>query len=161
MLLQIIYFLVLYSLHKKGATIGCCAKSCRKSFHLPCALKNDCRLEFHDPYQSYCDAHVNIKKPKNAHKPSDLCTICSDEMGEYNLIQSIPLPCCNKNAWCHKICLQQYAQTAGYFLKCPLCNASDSFREWIARRGVFIPDRFKLSKDTLMHFSYKNEKITS
>lgn len=63
-------------------------------------------------------------------------------MGKYNLIKSIPLPCCNKNAWCHKMCLQTYAQTSGYFLKCPLCNDSDNFREWIAQRGVFIPDRW-------------------
>lgn len=61
--------------------------------------------------------------------------------GEYNLIRSIPLPCCNKDSWCHKLCLQQYAQTSGYFLKCPLCKDSDMFRDWIAQRGVFIPDR--------------------
>ncbi|XP_031637487.1 G2/M phase-specific E3 ubiquitin-protein ligase-like [Contarinia nasturtii] len=127
--------------HSNGATIGCCKKSCRHSFHLPCALQNDCRFEFQDPFQSYCDAHHNIKKPKNAHKPSDLCTICYEEMGEYNPVRSIPLPCCNKNSWCHKLCLQQYAQTSGYFLKCPLCKDSDTFREWITRRGVFIPDR--------------------
>lgn len=62
-------------------------------------------------------------------------------IGEYNLIRSIPLPCCNKDSWCHKLCLQQYAQTSGYFLKCPLCKDSDIFRDWIAQRGVFIPDR--------------------
>lgn len=127
--------------HQKSATIGCCVKACRRSFHLPCALQNDCQFEFTNTFRSFCEDHRTIKKPKHVHQPTDLCTICYDEMGKYNLIKSIPLPCCNKNAWCHKMCLQTYAQTSGYFLKCPLCNDSDNFREWIAQRGVFIPDR--------------------
>lgn len=127
--------------HQKGATIGCCVRACRRSFHLPCALQNDCQLEFNDTFRSFCEDHRTIKKPKNRHQPTDLCTICYDEMGQFNLMRSIPLPCCNKNAWCHKSCLQKYAQTSGYFLKCPLCKDSDQFRGWIQERGVFIPDR--------------------
>lgn len=126
---------------QRSATIGCCGKACRRSFHLPCALKNNCRLEFSNTFRSFCDEHHNIKRPKNVHKPTDLCTICYDEMGNFHIIQSIALPCCNKDAWCHKLCLQKYAQTSGYFLKCPLCKDSDQFRDWIAERGVFIPDR--------------------
>lgn len=128
--------------HEKGATIGCCAKACRRSFHLPCALEHDCRLEFTNTFRSFCDLHHNIKEPKNVHKPTDLCTVCYDDMGEYNPIRSIPLPCCNKNSWCHKFCLQKYAQTSGYFLKCPLCKDEKLFRDWISQRGVFIPDRY-------------------
>lgn len=127
--------------HQRGATIGCCVKSCRRSFHLPCALKEDCRFEFSNTFRSFCDEHHNLKRPKNAHKPTDLCTICYDEMGKFNLIQSIALPCCTTDAWCHKLCLQKYAQTSGYFLTCPLCKDSDKFRDWITSRGVFIPDR--------------------
>ncbi|XP_055326820.1 PHD finger protein 7-like isoform X2 [Sitodiplosis mosellana] len=126
---------------KAGANISCCNTKCRKAFHLACAAEHNCRFEFVNSFQSFCDAHHDIKKPNHVHKPTDLCTICYDEMGKYNLIQSIPLPCCNKNAWCHKLCLQKYAQTSGYFLKCPLCKDSDNFRNFIAERGVFIPDR--------------------
>lgn len=136
-----LFFQTCYYCHQRGATIGCCVKACRRSFHLPCALEQDCRLEFSQTFRSFCDEHHDIKRPRNAHKPTDLCTICYDEMGKFNVIRSIALPCCNKNAWCHKLCLQQYAQTSGYFLKCPLCKDSDHFRDWIAERGVFIPDR--------------------
>ncbi|KAJ6641254.1 G2/M phase-specific E3 ubiquitin-protein ligase [Pseudolycoriella hygida] len=125
----------------RSATIGCCVRSCRRSFHLPCGLKNDCQFEFFDRYRSFCEEHRTIEEPKVIHQPTDLCTICYDEMGQYNLIKSIPLPCCNKNAWCHKLCLQKYAQTSGYFMKCPLCNNSNTFCTFIAKRGVFIPDR--------------------
>ena len=30
---------------QKGAALGCFVKSCRKSYHLPCALNLDCRWD--------------------------------------------------------------------------------------------------------------------
>lgn len=126
---------------EKTATIGCCVRACRKSFHLPCALKNECRLEFVDPFKSFCDVHNGIKKPKKVHKPTDTCKICFDDMGEWNPIQSIQSPCCNRDSWYHKLCLMKYALTSGYFLKCPLCNDSNQFRDSIAKQGIFRPDR--------------------
>lgn len=125
----------------KSATIGCCVKACRKSFHLPCAIQRNCVFEFVDPFRSFCESHHNLKKPKTVHKPTDLCAICYDEMGEYNLVRSIQSPCCNKESWYHKLCLMKYAQTSGYFLKCPLCKDENTFRRSIQERGVFIPDK--------------------
>lgn len=111
-----------------------------RSFHLPCAIVNNCRFKFVDLYQSYCHAHHGIRKPQEVHSPSDECSICMCEMGEYNRIQSIPLPCCNPDAYCHKLCLQKLARTFGNSTKCPLCNDEEDFQEWIVQRGVFIPD---------------------
>lgn len=62
-------------------------------------------------------------------------------MGEYNLTRSIESPCC-KHKWFHRRCLQGYADSAGYFLKCPCCNDSNNFRKHIMKRGVFVPKRF-------------------
>lgn len=112
-------------------------------FHLACAVQHDCRFEFTGRFQSFCDAHHQIKKPINCHQPTDLCAICFDEMGQYNAIQSIRPVCCKRaNSWFHKSCLQNYAKQAGYFCKCPLCSDLTSFRMDIRRRGVFVPDRY-------------------
>lgn len=125
---------------ERGASIGCCIRSCRNSFHLPCALKSHCRIEFAGSFRSYCDQHSGFSVPEKVHAPTDPCAICFDEMGPYDLSDSIRSPCCNTDSWYHKWCLAKYAQTSGYFLKCPLCN-SKGFRKDIARLGIFIPNR--------------------
>lgn len=79
--------------------------------------------------------------PKMCHQSNELCIICQDQMGDYNPVKSIQSPCCKTN-WFHKTCLQNYAQSAGYFTNCPCCKDSDRFRAHIAQLGVFIPDRY-------------------
>lgn len=128
-----------------GANISCCDKICRKAFHLPCASKQNCRFEFCGAFESFCDRHHNIEQPKNCHEPNDMCLICHQPMGEYNPIQSMPITCCNTGSWLHKYCLQKYAQTSGYFVKCPLCNDVETFRKNIRRNGVFVPDRYLIN----------------
>jgi hypothetical protein len=33
------------------------------------------------------------------------------------------------------------ASTAGYFLKCPLCNNKDKFEQEMKQYGVFVPEK--------------------
>lgn len=127
---------------KRGANIGCCHKTCRRAFHLPCALKNNTLFEFCETYRSFCNKHHNINRPRHTlHKSDDNCVICLDKMGEYRPTKSISSPCCNKSSWYHKRCIQEMAYSSGYFFKCPLCNNSGKFRRRLCYQGVFIPDR--------------------
>ncbi|KAJ6824154.1 BRCA1-associated RING domain protein 1-like isoform X2 [Iris pallida] len=48
---------------KKGAALGCYVKSCRRSFHVPCAYENfDCRWDCEN-YHVLCPAHSSCKLP--------------------------------------------------------------------------------------------------
>lgn len=129
--------------NKRGANIGCCHKSCRRAFHLPCAIKTNVLFEFNDTYRSFCDKHHNINRPRHSqHKSTDLCIICMDEMNKYCPTKSISSPCCKKSSWYHKRCLMEMAYSSGYFFKCPLCNNTAKFRNRLSYQGIFIPDRF-------------------
>jgi len=44
---------------KKGATIGCWQKNCKKSYHYLCSKKAHC---FFDLPAVYCEAHANLSK---------------------------------------------------------------------------------------------------
>lgn len=145
---QIMFFVCNFSFQlccyckKSGASIGCCRKACRKSFHLPCAIKKHCLFEFTDTFRSFCHSHHGLKKPTIVHTPDDICSICLDKMGEYKPVRSVQSPCCNKQMWYHQLCLMQMAQQSGYFFKCPLCNNSDVFRDTLVTQGIFIPDKY-------------------
>ena len=39
---------------EKGATMGCVLKTCKKSFHLPCARATHCALQVQPPLLSPC-----------------------------------------------------------------------------------------------------------
>ncbi|XP_031501929.1 protein BREAST CANCER SUSCEPTIBILITY 1 homolog isoform X2 [Nymphaea colorata] len=48
---------------KKGAALGCLAKSCRRSFHVPCAVEvPDCRWDCEN-FQMYCPSHSSLNFP--------------------------------------------------------------------------------------------------
>ncbi|CAN6486193.1 unnamed protein product [Victoria cruziana] len=48
---------------KKGAALGCLAKSCRRSFHVPCAVEiQDCRWDCEN-FAMYCPSHSSLKFP--------------------------------------------------------------------------------------------------
>lgn len=128
-----------------GANIGCCAPKCRHTFHTTCGLHSGSLMQFEDPYRSFCHRHaatvVCPKSRKVRHKTTEMCSICYDAMGEFDLVQSVQSPCC-KRSWFHKRCLMEFAKTAGYFFKCPMCNNEDDFRSAVKLRGVFVPDRY-------------------
>ncbi|XP_053667679.1 uncharacterized protein LOC128718030 [Anopheles marshallii] len=122
------------------ANVSCCSKKCLRTFHTACGIMNGCLSHYTDTYQSWCSAHVPLEPDSSPHTSVEPCSICYDEMGQYDVITSIKAPCC-RNGWFHKGCVAQYAQSAGYFFKCPLCKNEDKFLAEIPLRGVFVPER--------------------
>ncbi|CAI0434563.1 unnamed protein product [Linum tenue] len=53
---------------KKGAALGCYVESCRKSYHVPCAMEiSGCRWDF-DNYLLFCPGHSSHKFPDEKSK---------------------------------------------------------------------------------------------
>ncbi|XP_055549203.1 serine-rich adhesin for platelets-like isoform X2 [Wyeomyia smithii] len=128
-----------YLCKERYANVHCCAKKCFRTFHTICGIRNGCLSHFVDTYQSWCDKHVELRDAVK-HSETDVCGICYDGMGPYNRVESIHAPCC-QNGWFHRRCVAQFAQTAGYFFKCPLCNNKDDFTRFMQQRGVFVPEK--------------------
>ncbi|XP_015119244.1 uncharacterized protein LOC107042630 [Diachasma alloeum] len=128
---------------KIGATLGCCNTKCKKIFHLPCGLKSGSLHQFFGEFRSYCVNHRPKQKIDEKIKAqiSDqlLCYICYDNVDRNNLFETLWAPCCKKNAWFHRLCVQQLAMSAGYFFKCPLCNNKKEFQKAMLDNGIFIP----------------------
>lgn len=128
---------------KKGASIGCWIRNCRKSFHFPCAIENKCTYEFTTDYRSYCNVHfdsntLNTCAPNNG---SELCAICFLEMGQFDATKNIKLVCCDDQMWYHKICLKKMAFKLTDDFGCPSCENETYFRENMVSNGIFIPPR--------------------
>ncbi|ALC48461.1 CG9576 [Drosophila busckii] len=127
--------------HRSGANIGCCIASCRSTFHTQCGIKNGAQNQFIGSYKSFCRHHVIAYKERPT--PDEPCNICFNPLlasGErFQLTKHLHGKCC-MNGWYHKDCLQRYANTAGYFFKCPLCNNMEQFRN-VAYWGISVPDR--------------------
>lgn len=124
---------------ERYANISCCAKKCFRTFHTVCGVRNGCLSHYADTFQSWCDKHVALVD-KVQHSETEACGICYDEMGPYRKLESIRAPCC-QNGWFHRSCVAQFAQSAGYFFKCPLCNNKDDFGAQMQRRGIYIPEK--------------------
>nr|XP_014352071.1 PREDICTED: G2/M phase-specific E3 ubiquitin-protein ligase [Latimeria chalumnae] len=128
---------------KKGASIGCSGKRCKKSYHFPCGVQKECIFQFTGEFRSYCWDHRPIQKHFTEGRPSEpsLCTICFEyvePIASYNIIKS---PCC-KNSWFHRDCLQHQALSAGmFFFRCTICNNKEKFQQEMLRLGIYIPER--------------------
>lgn len=125
---------------KRGASIGCWIRQCRKSLHLPCAIENNCAYEFTYDHRSYCDIHctINTLNTSETHEIDEICKICGLSMGNFNRVKSIKLLCC-ADGWFHKGCLKQMAFTHCADFKCPSCKERDEFRYNMRANGIFIP----------------------
>jgi len=148
-----------YLCKKNNATVGCCVKTCHKSFHLPCCLTSGGLSQFFGNFNSYCCEHrpkqrvpecywkrdISSSKIKSSKPgPSKLvgqCGVCLDRMplkpGGYSTLWT---PCCK--GWFHRKCIEAMADAAGcHFVKCPLCNNKEVFEKEMLRYGIYIPDR--------------------
>lgn len=127
---------------KTGASIGCVAPRCKRSYHFPCGLQRECIFQFTGNFASFCWNHrpVQIVTPNN-YRDSLPCTICLEfiePIPTYSILRS---PCC-KNAWFHRDCLQVQAINAGvFFFRCTICNNSDIFQKEMLRMGIHIPEK--------------------
>ncbi|KAL5239048.1 hypothetical protein ACI65C_006458 [Semiaphis heraclei] len=130
--------------NKKGATIFCSGAKCRKVFHLPCGLKNGSMHQYFLSFKSFCQKHhikqiIDSSELKNS-TPTK-CAICKDAVTPSRSPNSIWAPCCKRNAWFHRECIQDLALSAGYFFKCPLCNDVEKFKSRMLTLGIYIPSR--------------------
>ncbi|EDV46782.1 mucin-22 [Drosophila erecta] len=123
-----------------GANIGCCKSGCRRTFHTKCGVDHLAQNQFRDTYKSYCHQHVLVHRHRPSLIKKEECVICADELlgvGErFSVVTCIYAPCC-RNGWFHRNCLQRYANSAGYFFKCPLCNNLEVFRK-VVLMGISV-----------------------
>ncbi|XP_042867039.1 uncharacterized protein LOC122249905 isoform X2 [Penaeus japonicus] len=124
---------------RKGATIGCYNKKCRRTYHYPCGVKQNALCKFSDDFRSYCSQHREYQKGFGAGEELE-CPICMEELIA-NSQKAIWAPCCKRKTWFHKECLQRLALSAGYFFKCPLCNDKDVFQLEMQNLGIFVPEK--------------------
>ncbi|NXN16650.1 G2E3 ligase, partial [Indicator maculatus] len=127
---------------KKGASIGCVAPKCKRSYHFPCGIQKECLFQFMEDFRSYCWEHKPVQKiPDTECKGSSQCTICLDLVEQIPTYSVLRSPCC-KNAWFHRECLQYQALSAGiFFFRCTLCNNMDKFQKEMLRMGIHIPEK--------------------
>ncbi|XP_023231422.1 G2/M phase-specific E3 ubiquitin-protein ligase-like [Centruroides sculpturatus] len=127
---------------KVGGTIGCYHNTCRKSFHLPCGLKNNSLHQFFGVFKSYCEKHRPVQPvpPEEQSDKLTLCPICLDNVESKVTYNTLRANCC-KTSWFHRSCLQKQALSAGYFFRCPLCNNCDEFKSEMKTYGIYIPEK--------------------
>ncbi|XP_017042018.1 PHD finger protein 7 [Drosophila ficusphila] len=130
-----------YYCHRPGANIGCCKSGCRRTFHTKCGVDNLAQNQFRDTYKSYCHQHVRSYRWRPS--SDENCVICAElviaEGSRFCAVRVLQSPCC-RNGWYHRKCLQKYANSAGYFFKCPLCNNSTTFHD-VALWGISVPNQ--------------------
>ncbi|KAL9923845.1 pineapple eye protein-like [Glossina fuscipes fuscipes] len=128
---------------KSSATIGC--KICKEYFHITCGHLNECLFQFVGEFNSYCHACLPLndyqQQLMNSKCSGDhaVCFICTKRMYNYHPKNWIYAECC-KNGFVHNLCMQKYALSAGYYLKCIWCKSGE-FRDAVKLQGIFVPDR--------------------
>ncbi|KAK3853645.1 hypothetical protein Pcinc_039821 [Petrolisthes cinctipes] len=124
---------------RKGATIGCAEKMCRRTYHYSCGAKQYAAFRFSDDFRSYCRAHHTYPQElKSRLTEGAECMICMDAMPR-DLRSVVYASCCG--AFLHKLCVQQLALSAGYFFKCPLCNDKETFLQEMQYLGIYVPEQ--------------------
>lgn len=132
---------------KSGATLGCYNVKCKKIFHYPCGLRAGTLNQFFGEFRSYCINHrpkqkIDTQIKHELKKTNEIvCYICYEEVDSHDRVDTMWAPCCKKNAWFHRKCVQQLAMSAGYFFKCPLCNDKKLFQKAMLEFGIFIPSQ--------------------
>ncbi|XP_017675971.1 PREDICTED: G2/M phase-specific E3 ubiquitin-protein ligase isoform X2 [Lepidothrix coronata] len=127
---------------KKGASIGCVAPKCKRSYHFPCGIKRECIFQFMEDFRSYCWEHKPVQTFMDKESTgASQCTICLDLVEHLPAYTVLKSPCC-KSAWFHRECLQYQALSAGiFFFRCTVCNNKDKFQKEMLRMGIYIPER--------------------
>nr|XP_053637855.1 uncharacterized protein LOC128692643 isoform X4 [Cherax quadricarinatus]XP_053637856.1 uncharacterized protein LOC128692643 isoform X4 [Cherax quadricarinatus] len=124
---------------KRGATVGCSTKKCRRTYHYLCGLEHYAIGKFANDFRSYCVDHRDYQQGNGIGKKVE-CPICMEEL-RADPKTAVWAPCCKRNSWFHKLCLQKLALSAGYFFKCPLCNDKDTFLQEMQNVGIFVPEK--------------------
>ncbi|XP_014215210.1 uncharacterized protein LOC106644280 isoform X2 [Copidosoma floridanum] len=155
---------------KNGATLGCCNAKCKRIFHLPCGLKAGSLHQFFGEFRSYCINHrprqkIDDRVKREIGKMSNiLCYICYEGVKPLDSNGTLWAPCCKKNAWFHRRCVQQLAMSAGYFFKCPLCNNKREFQTAMLEYGIYIPRQdasWELVPNAFEELLYRHDRCDS
>ncbi|XP_013144688.1 PREDICTED: uncharacterized protein LOC106108145 [Papilio polytes] len=73
---------------------------------------------------------------------TQVCVICYEAVDAGPSVNTFWPPCCARDAWFHRNCLQRMALSAGiHYLKCPLCNDKEIFLQSVITQGYYVPDR--------------------
>ncbi|XP_076163403.1 uncharacterized protein LOC143144656 [Ptiloglossa arizonensis] len=152
---------------KTGATLGCCNTKCKRIFHYPCGLRAGTLNQFFGEFRSFCKDHrpkqkIDLQVKNELAKTKEVkCYICYDNVNSGDIINTIWAPCCKKNAWFHRKCVQQLAVNAGYFFKCPLCNDKKAFQKAMLEFGIFIPSQdasWELEPNAFQELLYRHDQ---
>ncbi|XP_018329534.1 PHD finger protein 7-like isoform X2 [Agrilus planipennis] len=129
---------------KPNATVYCSGIRCRKVFHLPCGMENHSSHSFLYNFKSFCHYHRHVQKIANPLKRSltELsCLICCEQFKRDDFNDIFWPSCCQPQGLLHRICVQRYTMSAGYYTKCPTCNNAGKFISCCKEFGVFVPEQ--------------------
>ena len=73
------------------ATVGCVGQKCKKTFHLPCGLKNGSLHQFYGSFSSFCQDHRPVQAPLAGGAGggvADECGVCLEELEEVNTVNA-------------------------------------------------------------------------
>lgn len=152
---------------KKGATIGCTVRHCRRQFHLPCGVNSNSLHQFFDQFCSFCEEHrpqqgmeVVSDRLSFHGTANSTCAICLCPVEARTSNHTLRAPCC-KNSWFHRTCVQRQALSAGYFFKCPLCNNKNTFQSEMLKYGIYIPEQdasWELEENAFGELLHRHDK---
>ncbi|KFQ20160.1 PHD finger protein 7, partial [Mesitornis unicolor] len=126
---------------ERGATITCRTRGCRRSFHLPCAVKGECVTRFVPEYRSFCSEHRPQQAVEVEPQQDTTCLICLEPVGDRISYTAMVCPAC-KSAWFHRGCIQGQAASAGVScFQCPLCRDTWEFMQEMVNMGIRVPFR--------------------
>jgi len=131
-----------FKCHKRGATLGCCDKKCKRSYHFSCGSESQMINQYFGACDSYCINHHPLQKVPEVRDHQATCSICLDvlliDKPSYDVLWA---PCCKNQGWFHRDCMQKLALSAGYFFKCPLCSDDGLFFNEMKDMGIYVPNQ--------------------
>ncbi|KAK6747384.1 hypothetical protein RB195_000528 [Necator americanus] len=137
---------------EKGALVGCCSTSCQLVFHLPCAIRSKCFIDYEE-FRCYCERHsmsafeeitkLHFSDLETSSKSEDydLCCLCMDRINRQIKMHSVVrISCCGARFY-HYECMKNATLIRGQEMRCPACNRPNeetSFEEVVKRQGIYF-----------------------
>lgn len=127
---------------KGGATLKC--NKCTKIYHLPCVLRNGGCSIFQPLFVSLCNVHYKPTLPKPKVNYNWMCIICLEKVRRFDFFNKnkrvLVAPCCHINLL-HNTCAMELAMNCAYYTRCPMCQNTTKFQNYLNTNGVFIEHR--------------------
>ncbi|WKY05747.1 hypothetical protein Q1695_006167 [Nippostrongylus brasiliensis] len=136
--------------HERGALVGCCCSKCRLVFHLPCAMRSQCYIDYED-FRCFCSKHSaeafkgtvrSIFATDNGKKTHDgECCLCMEAVESKVVLHGVVRTNCCGTRFYHYDCMKNATIVRGQELRCPACNRPNEetgFEEIIKRQGIYL-----------------------